>query len=627
MPDICSLLTPELAPQYAVRFRKLLSLRRYVYADASEEDPNVALGEATLRRATAHIALDLPLDQIWTQQEVVLNDLISAYGLAPGEKATFSVKRSQRRQIDRKTVEEKTQIRSEESKIVDKDVLSLARTFVANTNAKVTSSGKISLSGLDLGGTNEFTTAFGETIAATSESLREAMLNASEQLKLTYKVEISEEVETTEERTEKREVTNPYKDRACQIHFFDMLKRYRVSSQFSSTATNVGVALVLDFEDLYFSVHFVRRNTAFLLEHLVERTLMDEYSALLSNAEASFDLEYGSETERVAEVALDFLFRVDDLFGLPDDNGRHLVHNSFVTQGSDRPFDQSALSDALLENAEMTKLYTGLTYFYNIYRQLVRNEVAGGIAYTNVDSDTMNGLKFVPFGDPSEISQFKADLAVAIADFLSEHLAAVEEAQMRLVTDLNNRTEVFRRLVGFRAMVLSMVSDRRAGDAPARARDRRLSALEARLAEHLQAYDGHYRQRYVEFIAERLSQVEFSDTLRSLMPIFVAQGLPPLASLAENFAFERGYVEDSKYVVPSNISGNLGDVVEELDDLVPGFGMDVPDELIFESNFEAEIPVDGVHIEAVPGFCRLPDLDGGGDNGVDLDVSITGKIS
>lgn len=627
MPDICSLLQPELAPIYAVRFRKLLSLQRFTYTDDNDEEPNTALGEAALRRATAHIALDLPLDQIWAQQEIVLNDLVSAYGLAPGEKASFTVKRSQRRQIDRKTVEEKVQIKSEESKIVDKDVLSVARTFVANTNAKVTTSGKISLSGLELGGTGEFQTDFGAKITQTTESLREAMLSASEQLKLTYKIEISEEVETTEERTEKREVTNPYKDRACQIHFFDMLKRYDVSSQFSSLASDVGVALVLDFEDLFFSVHFVRRNTAFLLEHLVERTLMNEYAALIANADASFDLEYGRETERVAEIALDFLFRVDDLFGFPDDNGRHLVHNSFITEREDLHYNQSALSDALLENAEMTKLYTGLAFFYNIYKGLVTDESLGALEYVNVDSDELTSVKAVRFDDRNEIGQFKADLAVAIADFLSEHLGPVEEAQFRAVTDLNNRTEIFRRLSGFRAYVLSMISDRRGGDAPARVRDRRLAAIEARLAQHLQSYDGHYRQRYVEFIAERMSQVEFSDTLRQLMPVFEAQGLPPLAELAESFAFEKGYVEDSKYVVPANISGNLGDVTDALEDLIPGLELDLPDELTFQSVFRAEIPVDGVHVEAVPGFCKLPDLSGNDDPGVDLDVSITGTIS
>jgi hypothetical protein len=589
--------------------------------DADADFPAIALGEAPIRRASAHVAVKLPLRQVWTQQRIVLNDIINVIGLAPGENVSFGIKRTQRNQVSRKTVQEKTETFSAESTIVDKDVVAVTRTTVGTQKWTVTGTGEISLGGLEFLGNPDIEitptseSSFQDTLQTVSQMVREATRKSSEQLTLIQKIEITETQETTIEEQEHHKIVNPYLDRALQIHFFDLRKEYSVNNIFDVAVDDIQIVLALDFRRLHFGPSFVRRNTAFLEAHFEEHHVLDEYFQLLQDPEVSADQEYGDDAQRAAEIALDFLFRVENVFGLEEgDPVSHQIWNSFVS-GSGEAWEQSALHDALQENALLARLYTGIAYFYRIYMQLLNGEHSLVISYPAFDQtfeqSESPGLSehSVRFNSVSEIAQFKVDLAVALADFIAQHFDAADEEQLRVVMDQNNRTEVFRRLAGFAAMVHGIVAEQRQEDdlTPKR---RRRAVLEARIAEHLKSYDGFYRQRYVEFIATNMHAVEFLDTYEQLQPFYENQGLPPLGDLKNFFAFESGYVDGARFIIPSYFSGTPQEAAQELGHLFdePAENFEFDNMRPFSSTQQVSLPIDGVHVEAVPGFCSLPDL-------------------
>jgi hypothetical protein len=619
--DICQIVKSELIPEYVVEFRRLIPLIGFQATNDNGTERSLdefSLGEAHLRRASFFIALELPLRQTWNQRRVVLNDLISTIGLAPGEKVSFRIRHSQRDRLDRKTMRSKTEVLSNESSIVDKEVLSATRSSVRNENWSMTSSGKVSLGVseiIDIEGGNSGSVGVNLQKAATqsAELVREATKSSSEQLTLTQRIEVSESRETFVEEEERREFTNPYTDRSLQLHFYDMKKEYDVTNKFEIDNGDLpGLSLVLDFERLNFGVPFVRRNIAFLEAHLQERHLLDEYLQLLRDPDVSFDQEYSVESQRTAIMALDYLFRVDNIFGFEDNDVMSKAWRSFQ---SDPDFGDSALNDALNERIQLSRLYTGIAYFHQVYQDLLINPdgFAGGYLVRSRPGvgDPPAGLpNFASynFGSFEEIAQFKVDLAVALADFIVEHGGAATEEQLRFVMDRNQAGEIFRRMFGFTAMIHGMVVPRRREEEALRGRNRRLAAIEARIAEHLDSYNGFYRQRYVEYIGDNMQTVEFLDTFRDIHPLF--DNIPSIEDLAQVFSFESGYIEGSRYIIPGYFSGNQDGIQEVLSDLLvdaPNF-FD-PDGIpnVISHQF-IKLPVDGVHVEAVPGFCRLHDV-------------------
>ena len=125
-------------------------------------------------------------------------------------------------------------------------------------------------------------------------------------------MEVSEASETFEEGRTARRVSNPYRDRSLLIKIYSLVKEFCVDFALEATRPTI----LIEVSDLNFDADFVLANGDFLEDYLLDRRLA---LALPEALEAVLDrntFEATKEVERLALLALRYLFDVPNIFNV-----------------------------------------------------------------------------------------------------------------------------------------------------------------------------------------------------------------------------------------------------------------------------------------------------------------------
>lgn len=161
--------------------------------------------------------------------------LVSTKTLAPKESISLTMRRVVKTSFNRKHVQSNQEMRKEEAKETSRDEAEVVLRAQAKTNFALTSEG-----GYDLGpfGSGSFTTALTKDKESgsqeTKKAFREAIRDASQELRseVKWEHESSETVET--EHIEKREISNPNDELALTYIFYELQRRYIASERLHS---------------------------------------------------------------------------------------------------------------------------------------------------------------------------------------------------------------------------------------------------------------------------------------------------------------------------------------------------------------------------------------------------------
>jgi len=109
---------------------------------------------------------------------VGLGDLSSTIALAPMEQLTIEIRNSQRRLLEKQTLDSAEEMTSTESTTIDKEVLNVANSSSKTENWSVSGNGSFSLGGVGNLGVNAMTSgSFTENSRALYNILLKALLN------------------------------------------------------------------------------------------------------------------------------------------------------------------------------------------------------------------------------------------------------------------------------------------------------------------------------------------------------------------------------------------------------------------------------------------------------------------
>jgi hypothetical protein len=521
------------------------------------------------------LALDLLLDQSWHFQDLLIDRLAGTVALAPAEVLRVTVRSTQRKVLNRSSIDEVEQTDSTEATIVDRDVINVTRSSSKTDNWEASGEGSVSIpiygATVDFGGSGGMSGSATRTVGATSEQVTEATRKSASNLRTLRKIEVTETTETFEERDRSRRIVNPYRDRSLLLKVFSIAKDYCVQIALSATRP----VLILEITDMVFDRDFVIANAAFLDTYLIDRRLALELPEALEAVTDPSPVSTSAEIDRLAALALSYLFDVPNLFNVGNIDGTdaNAPDSSF-----DAGLSNSALADTVRTNLGI--VFTTLNYFFHLYR----NEAGG---------------------DPRLATQ----IALAIEDALNPRWPGIEEANtVSDVIDTNDRTEAFRRLAGFLAFVSGTIRPlvRPAEEEKVRVEaSRRAEFVVMRTIEHLGCHQKYYIARYLEHLAGLTRGVSLVDFVeQTLAQIPAMPGSPD--DVSRLFAVELAFVDRNAIVVPGRCV-YPPDASREFARRIDGNqAVDLP----FGPLRTERVPVatEGAYLEPVAGRCVLDDV-------------------
>lgn len=585
-------LSPE--PEEVIKFRKEMLLAELelsrgeddVVGPADQAKPIIDISCLPLSANNININLtvDIEHEQRWYFREHVVPSPATAISLAPAETLRISIRNTQRKKLDQRTVDEVEELESTESSIVDKDVLNVARTSSQTNGWSVSANGMVSLgSAGSLGVSGELSESVTNTASSAAERVSETTKKSASSLKVLQKLEIQEVNETFEESKQARTLTNPYRDRSLQLNVFNLSKRFCVEFALS----RLQPTLSIEIKGLTFDRDFVLRNGSFLSNSLLDYDLQFGLSQALeavSNLPADPDPE---RPERMALLALEYLFEKKKVFNFSDGNvfagDRNDPASSFDIQLHDPPVE-SGLDDAVDNQAGV--ILTTLAYYYKIYENELKS---------SNDSERELAL----------------DLVLSLERTLAPQWIGVEETQK--ISNLlgpQDYTEVLRRLGGF----LSFAGVIRRKVEPA---EEERAALEAanraefvieRIVNHLNCHAKYYTQEYMKYWSSHTRMQILRDFVEELVNEHLALGSDGIQNLKKNLSLDSLFLNGRQIIVPITAGFDIkhSDIlVESLDD---SSSISLPRTL---SVNELIVPTDGTYIESKAGECVLSDIEPG----------------
>ena len=602
--------------------------------DASIPPPDVSC--VPVADATLDLVSNLNIVQTWCFQELALDDLASTLALAPGETHKYTVKRTQRSELERDVLTSSESIEAFENAIIDKEVMNVTRTSAHNLNWEVSANGSIRLgvfaSDVKAGVSGEAR----KTAKNSLEQLEETTEKSSRQLKLLQKLEVGRKTETVVETGEVRTVSNPFPDRPLQLNFYELSKQYHVTNELDPE-TPFDYALVLDVGDLAFDRAFVLDNKDFLKKRLIDRELWSELQEALRRGTVRPGT---NKAQWFARKALSYLFEQVNVFGLnpPDPVTASLAEWNDPAFSFRGQYVRSGYTDARTHG--FGEGFSALNIYYKIYL----DETGGG-------AETIDDERAI-------------QLALTLADYVGPIWKSLGGGDKSDLLDNHDFTEVIRRLPGFLALVEEGVRPAVSGSRPAEApaagdgagapgdgsttgeeavsvlADRgesevRADSVIARVVEHIVCNKAYYIKAYLDYIFEVTSGFALRDTLEDIERRARAGGFA-VADVFDLVDVNAAYQDGYHYVVPKRrdvdrgaFEGVMFDVLEETTD---GVSTEVKREIeTFDGTVEptvledVSVPMDGYYLEAVQGpDCIDEELPArGGSVSASIDIDIT----
>lgn len=580
--------TPD--PETVLVFRKPVPLKRVDFRLPPHDDvgspqhvpTGLSIGCLPLFKGqlSAALAVDLIYEQRWCFKRHVVSALATTIALAPGETLNVTLKQSQRKVFDRTTLEQVEQTETTESTTVDRSVVNVTRSSSKTNNWSVSGDASISLPikkvdiGLNVGG--NLSQSVTETSQSSAEQVSEATRKSADSLRALSKVEVKETMETTQETTHSRLITNPYRDRSLRLNVFALAKEYLVEF----ALTGLRPVVLLEVSDIQFDRQFVLSNGDFLQGNLLDTGLRFELSDALEKAADHSPEPASEQVQSLSELALRYLFEEPNIFkvdavkagpaSVGDGNDPTLAYEA------NRP--QSGLDDAIAN--QFGRLFTILNFYFRVYKDKVQ----------------ANKALAVP-------------LALSLEASLGPLWSGVEEGDtVGHVLDESHFTEPFRRLAGFLSLVSGSIRPlllAAEGEKERRDAARRAEFVVGRVVEHLRCHKDYYIARYLFY----LSRLTGGLTIRRFAEDALSRASTP-DGLQDKwtalFATEEAFVDGNTVVVPGRCTygKDLGST------FMTSLGQPASRGLTFGVLRADRVltPADGSHIEPASGSCVLPDV-------------------
>jgi hypothetical protein len=523
----------------------------------------------------AHAALLLEYEQRWHFQSLHFGPLSMIISLAPAETLHLIMRNTQRKQLDQSTFNQVDKLESSESTIVDRDILNIARSSSRTSGWTVAGNATFTIPKFSAGLNASATESVSEASSSSAQRVAEQTRKSATSLSVLQKIESRTTVEQTRETAAIRTIRNPYHDRSLRLNVVNVAKEYCVEFHL----TKVSPVLVLTIKSLEFDRNFVLNNRSFLADYLLDQDLQAQLLQALDVVTAIHDTETTqAKAKNVAWTALTYLFTEDsNIFSMPEIDSGEDPNRPFTSFEGYRP--SSGLADAA--DNQQAVILTTLGFYYRIFTDIVNPDPSHSLAI---------------------------DLVLSLESSLTPRWLQAEEAdKMSNMLDYSSYTEIFRRLGGFltmasgilRPLLQPLIEEREAAQNAKRA-----EFVVQRVVDHLACYSELYTQRYLQYISDQTSMHAIRALALGILTgkYGISSDAPGYPYYKELFEPEAAFLDGNDIVVPRRKIP-----FRKIPFEIPGVDFERPP-LGMLSREDVIAPCDGIHVEAAPGECVLPDL-------------------
>ncbi len=595
--DLCS--KPDsIAPQTVVSLRKPISMTplNVKTGDDVNSLSTVSLTCIGIKALEIDLGLDLRFNQTWNLIKFGLGDLSSTMSLAPSEELTLEFLHTQRKLLEKSTVNSTEEISSNESTTIDKEILNVTRSSAKTRNWNVNGNGSFTTGvpskwGASLGLSGSLQQSITNTSNFSLQDISESTKKSSHSLKTLHKIEVRGVNEVFTQNRMIRKVKNPYRDRTLSLNVFQLLKKFSIETRL----TEIRFALLININGLVFNNDFIRSYPDFLEEKLTDQSLILGLPLAIEGTKGLRDSAQKKATE-IAKLALHYLYVEPNIFNVPkimvdlpgtllddgdDPNNPKTSFDGVLTGINDRLYNLSGYKDALNHNAG--QLFTILNFFYKLY----------------------NDIKITDKFDQVAIS-----IATTLADDLETKWNSVTAEDIKILIDNTHFTEIFRRLSGFLTMVKFMlkplVTEADSEKNVAKKFEEAKYMLD-RLITHLQCNKHYYTQQFLTYIAQKTDNQAIIDFVNDLIDQLIVSPQFKIY-LRNNLDIQSAFIDRQQIIVPGLRSLEDHEITKISEDL-SGQQEDQFDFNDIKPNvIEIDVPCDGIHLEAVEGTCILQNI-------------------
>ncbi len=607
-----------IGPQHVLHYHELVGFTAFTGPDAIEGKkepvgtvPKLAAASVSQHQIAAPLRFEfgamLKYEQRWFYEDLLISDVVSSLSLAPTETITLRIKKSQRNKITQNTLDSSEELNSVENRVIDKDVLNVARSSAKTENWKAASNANISIGSIfSIGGGVDYSKSISSKASHSIQQLDETSRKSAQSLKTMHKTEVSEESESEVQEASTRRITNPYRDRSLLLKFFDLEKHYCTETEF--IGADPVAHIILDTIEM--DRKFVLSSVDFLTTHLIDDNLAYQLTEAL---EGLSDDRLQLSKERAVEVActaLAYLFEVAGLFDLPE--SKTVIGYWNVTTTSKNAvndprasFDAENWEDSAFKKAanhQFSQLFSIVSYYRAIYEATIAGK-----------GPPKQKPGIPVFLDPPN-ENFLVELAVGLQDAISTACSALEGEERKKFDQLlasRGRTEIFRRLSGFESFVRNVLKpllipleeDKERWEMAKQA-EIVLERVEAHLRDHMPTY----LPKYLRYLAQ--------DTDQNLIGTFADKLIDAWLIDAAQRDFVKAHFDTARLIVDRNVivlplrEGATIDAIKQLDGFENVEFESIPAGIVGETA-KVKVPFDGLHVEAVQGApcAPLPSLE------------------
>jgi hypothetical protein len=584
-----------------------------------------------LTRVVARFGACSYYTQSWFVTGVRIGDLEAVRGLAPAEEVEVELRNTLTTRFDRSLAGGQQIDETTETTQSVKEIQSVMQTAASDSAWSQSSSSYYRLGlkflWLNFGGgdtSSEASAQFSNASSQTMQTLRDTVSRAAETVRTQSKVEIRGVRETVVSERNVRRFRNPYLDRSLLLKVFSVFKKYRVSTSLSRVRLCLTLAVeALDGSDVAMTA-FALANRDFLARTLLDSQLRSKLDDALRGLREMGEANGSSAPAAIDEAkkALSILFEdflstdLTRLLPLDDDDTDNVEHqrlrNSFFAQ----PTKEIEIPGIFGFNVEVP--------------------IGGDVGVTEAKNKGAIDLymilyvlyqKWLDLHSRSDFDEEAVAMATAAAKAIDIWWLSVppdQRSDAYKSSGGEDFAEIFRRLPGFRAYYDDFVSPlimRRSAEEQERLEREGRTRLAESLLRHLSRYASYYSQAFLHWAARQLGPTLFATEVQNWLAYAFSQNNIPIEtsliralvppggiSLRDNTVIVEGAysleVLAALYNAVSTASSPLAaELVALLDTIYGRIEIPPPPTCV-----EIELPIDGGHIEAVPGTCTLPDV-------------------
>lgn len=597
--DLCQIPRAVPGPENVVRFHQPITLKSLLLLTDSE------LACAPTSEIDVSFGLTQHFKQSWDYKSTELGNPLSRISLAPLEKRVVEIAYKRKTNVNRSDHVKRSQRSSSNSSSSTKASSNTTSSSASRLNWSVSASASYGIEGVGFGAS-----AMGNIGGETSQNNERSINYITNETSKSSQQVLSEAetttkigLETSFEHIEEQTLRNPYADRTLLVTLYELIDRFEVST----STDELKPCLIVDFDKIrkdtvrvntpmIFDEKFVNTHSQFIRIALLDDSLaeyLDTFRQLDRIDENNVD---AGDVYENAIRCLDFFYA--EPFVLPSTSIRFHIDDSYTIE------ENLSLAETLLAGGTgiSDALSNDVTDYYFL--------MASIRFLWGQDQDSFND------GNLTKVERGRR--AIEYVRMLHHGLQSwtgMKADDKRKLHDESHRTEQFRRIPGFiemaKELVLNQVDkianagenseedDEQESTEPLteswNASSSTRSSGSARIVNHLNCFGRYYTEEYLHFLHEWTGITAIEE--------LVSSAGQELRDYLPFLSFEESFIHRTSWIIPLIDLINAPDAVQAfLED--DSFSDIEPYTICFETRH----PADGVHMEAVPGTCNLPDL-------------------